>query len=112
MNVCKIVDSVYIPSESITFQGDWKKTQKYKDKGYKVKELGKGNGNWIATKPAQALFTLNCENENHKVNLTYEIKDYYDKKKMTETLFDKFVNEINKEKMTIYFSEGNEFIIK
>ena len=81
MSKCKIIDSAYIPSESITFQGDWKKTQKYRDKGYKVKELGKGNGNWIATKPAQALFTLIYENEKKEVNLTYEIKDFYDRKK-------------------------------
>lgn len=112
MSECKIINSMYSSSESITFQGDWRKAQKYKDKGYNVKDLGKGNGNWIATKPAQALFSLKHGDEKEEVDLTYEIKDFYDKKNMTESLFEKFRNQVNEEKIGIYFSEDNGFIIK
>ncbi|AGY75881.1 hypothetical protein [Clostridium autoethanogenum] len=112
MSECKIINSRYISSESITFQGDWRKAQKYKDKGYNVKNLGKGNGNWIATKPAQTLFLLKHGDEKEEVDLRYEIKDFYDKKNMTESLFEKFRNQVNEEKIGIYFSEDNGFTIK
>ncbi|WP_236896773.1 hypothetical protein [Clostridium beijerinckii] len=112
MSECKIINSRYIKSESITFQGDWRKAQKYKDKGYNVKDLGKGNGNWIANKPAQTLSLLEHGDKKEEVNLAYEIKDFYDKRNMTESLFEKFTNQVNEGEVGIYFSEDNGFIIK
>ena len=112
MSKCKIINSRYIPSESIPFQGDWKKAQKYKDRGYNVRERGNGNGNWIATKPAQALFSLEHGDGKEEVNLTYEIKDFYGKTNMTESLSEKFENQVNEGQIGIYFSEDTGFIIK
>lgn len=112
MSECKIINSRYIPSESISFQGDWRKAQKYKDKGYNVKDRGKGNGNWIATKTAQALFSLEHEDEKEEVDLTYKIKDFYGKTNMTESLSEKFHNQVNEGQIGIYFSEDNGLIIK
>lgn len=112
MSECKIIYSRYIQSESITFQGDWRKAQKYKDKGYNVRELGKGQGNWIATRLAQALFSLEHGDKREEVDLTYEIKDFYGKTNMTESLSEKFENQVNEGQIGIYFSEDNGFIIK
>lgn len=112
MSECKIINSRYVSSESIPFQGNWKKAQKYRDKGYNVRDLGKGNGNWIATKPAQALFSLEHGTKVEEVDLRYEIKDFYDKRSMTESLFEKFENQVSGGEVEIHFSEDNGFIIK
>lgn len=112
MKKCGIIGHAYYASESFTEQGTWNKVKKYLKKGYHVGAHGKGNGNWLITKPAQAVVVINDNDKAINDDFAGVIKDYYEKDQMSESLFNKFLKEEAEGILGIYNSDGYYVIEK
>ena len=115
MAIYTIIDSKYSESEKISLRTK-KEAQELQNKGYKVierKELGKSYKNWDATKKAQALFEIGHEeNVLNNIDLTDTITKFYNRKKISRELYDKFLREIEAKKVRLCFSSDKEFVIE
>lgn len=79
----------YVKSFSITAQGTYEKVRKeYKEEdGYRIKELGGGNGNWLVTKPSDILV-------NGKSCREF-VLNHYRRDRLTEKLAEQFRNDLD-----------------
>ena len=84
---------IYMPSESMEVQGTREKIYKKYSKEWNIKEAGKGNGNWLLTKPSDVLV-------NGKSYRSF-ILDHYGKSKLTQQLFEKFKQDIKNNKINL-----------
>ena len=87
MNNLEKLNIVYIQSESMTVQGKKEEIYTKYDKEYHIQEQGRGNGNWLLTKPSDVLV-------NGKSCRIF-VLEYYKKSKLTEKLVNKFKEDIN-----------------
>ena len=83
----------YEPSESFEFQGKETEAQKWRKKGYIVKQRGAGGGNWIAMKLSDVI--VNGESYRDFV------LDYYGRDKLNEALAKQFEDDLNAGKVTL-----------
>lgn len=94
----------YDPSDNIKRQGKYEDIKKYLNRGYYIKE--ERNGFWILVKTSSLRVTL----ENSNGSNTFSVKDavlrYYNRQKLTETLVNKFENDIRNNKITFEMSEN------
>jgi len=102
----------YIESESFHAQGTWAKVQKYQNDGYLVTPQGKGNGNWLIIKPAQAMFEIINGDKIILIDLAQEIKYFYGSNKMTIALFNTFITAEKNDLVGIYFSRPIGYYIE
>lgn len=84
---------VYLPSQSMTVQGKRDKVFATYGKEWKIREQGKGNGNWLLTKKADVLV-------NGKSYRSF-ILDHYGKAKLTESLVKRFRADVEAKKILL-----------
>ena len=89
---------VYIPSESMTTNGKEAKIYKKYGKEWNIKPLGKGNGQWLLTKPSDVLVD--------EISCRIPVLNHYEKIKLTEKLVDKFKKDVEDGKIQIEFCDG------
>ena len=109
MQEVKFVTASYEASSSLEIQGNRSKVEKYLDNGYYIRESR--NGYWLLVKPAKVYVTLKKDNKNLKINIKYEICDYYGKSRISKKLYLKFLEDANKENIKFYLG-GNQLIIE
>lgn len=84
---------VYIPSESMTYQGTYDDVIKKFGKEWNIKPQGGGNGNWLLTRKSDVLV-------GGKSYRNF-VLDHYGKQKLTQKLVDKFRQDIEDGKVTL-----------
>ena len=101
-----ILSITYKPSDSIEMQGKRKDIEKYLNAGYYIKE--DRNGYWVLVKAAQLNVTLNNSSCTRTYNMKADVCDYYGKKRISQSLTDRFTQDIEDGKTSIYMnSKGN-----
>lgn len=90
-----MTQTYYANSESIEVQGTYEKVRKrYKEEdGYRIKELGGGNGNWLVTKPSDILVNGKSYREF--------VLDHYGRNRLTEKLAEQFRNDLDAGKVKL-----------
>ncbi len=76
----------YVASETMTVQGKWDKIVKRYGKEWSINPLGGGNGNGLLTRKSDVLV-------NRKSYRDF-ILNHYERYRLTEKLFDKFLNDL------------------
>lgn len=84
---------LYVPSESIPFQGNDSEVQRRRKQGYSVRARGGGGGNWLAIKRSDVL--VNGESYREFV------LDHYGRNNLTEALAKQFEQDLNTGKVTL-----------
>lgn len=87
------METIFIPSESMTVQGKRDEVYKKYGKIWNIKELGGGNGNWLLTKRSDILI-------NGKSYRGY-VLEIYGKSKLTKNLADKFFEDLENGKIKL-----------
>lgn len=107
----KFVHALYEESDSLELQGTREKIEKYLRIGYYVKESR--NGYWVLIKPAQVFVEVVNENSQY---LRFSVKDIvlrlYNKRRISEKIFGKFIDDALNGKVKFYLTEQNELIIQ
>lgn len=100
MEKSTILSIVYVPSDSIEMQGKRKNIEKYLNTGYYIKE--NRNGYWVLVKTAQLNVTLKNSSCTRTFNMKEGVCDYYGKKRISQSLTDRFTQDIKDGKISIY----------
>lgn len=97
----KEITTYYEKSESIKFQGNNPKVHKMYEEKYNVNDLGKGNGNYIATKNSDIIICV----ESNGITKNYSCRNFilknYKKDKLTKGLFNKFIKDLENNKINL-----------
>lgn len=107
----KFVDAWYERSLTMRMQGKYKDVAPYKDKGFRVQY--QNNGNWVLVKPA--LIKLIIETENNELirfSVKSHVLDFYCKSRISEKLFEKFLNDAKTGAIKFDFFEPDLLTIK
>lgn len=88
--------AVYKQSEKKYVQGKKRDVYRKYSKEWKITEQGGGNGNWLLTKPSDAVL-----NGDSVRNI---ILDYYHEERLTQKLVDKFNEDIENDIIKFAFS--------
>ena len=82
---------IYVEADSMTVQGKEREIYKKYGKEWHISELGGGCGNFLLTKRADVLVDgKSCRDF---------VLDHYNRKKLTEKLFNKFKEDVNSGKI-------------
>lgn len=102
-----IISSIkYEASDSIEMQGKRKDINKYINNGYYVKE--NRNGYWVLVKSAKLNVSLRNSACIRTYNMKADVCDHYGKKRISQSLTDRFIKDTEGGKVFIYMdSEGN-----
>lgn len=101
-----ILSITYEASDSIEMQGKRKDIEKYLNAGYYIKE--DRNGYWVLVKAAQLNVTINNSSCTRTYNMKVDVCDYYGKKRISQSLTDRFTQDIEYGKISIYMDlQGN-----
>lgn len=84
---------VYIESQSMTVQGKASEIYKKYGKEWNIREEGKGNGNWLLTKPSDVLV--------NGVSYRSFVLDHYSRQRLTENLVDQFRKDVEDGKIKL-----------
>lgn len=106
MEKAKIISINYEPSDTIEKQGKRKDIEKYLKDGYYIKE--ERNGYWVLVKTARLIVTLANSSHTRTFNMKEDICDYYGKKRISQSLVDRFSKDIGNGIISIFLhSQGN-----
>lgn len=106
MEKATFVSASYEKSSSITHQGNRSSIQRYLNNGYYVIE--ERNGFWILGKPATIMVSLrNSVGKIHIFNMKEDILGYYNKQRLSSTLFNSFINDAVTGKINFYMEDGS-----
>lgn len=106
MEKATILAIMYEPSDSIVMQGKRKDIEKYLNAGYYIKE--DRNGYWVLVKASQLNVTLKNSYYTMRFNMKADVRDYYGKDRISQSLADRFMQDIEDSKISIYMDlEGN-----
>ena len=83
----------YLPSESKTVQGKENEVFRKYGKDYYIRDLGKGNGNYLLTKQSDVLIDGKSYRDF--------VLDHYGRDKLTRKLAEKFINDLEQGKVKI-----------
>lgn len=97
----------YSPSYKLEKQGKRSEMKKYINQGYKI-QLER-NGYFVLVKTAKILLRFSEKKKIHEIDISYEVKEFYDKKRVTEKLAEKIAADIKKEKVNLTIKE-NRFV--
>lgn len=101
-----ILSITYEASDSIEMQGKRKDIEKYINAGYYIKE--DRNGYWVLVKSSQLNVSLRNSTCTRTYNMKADVCDYYGKKRISQSLTDRFIRDTDSGKVSIYMdSEGN-----
>ena len=110
MKKAKVVYITYNESDTITYQGKRANINKYLKQGYSIKE--ERNGFWVLIKPVTVIAMLeNDDGEKAMFNIKEDILRYYNRKKISEALVQKFIDQYEDGKITFYM-EDNSYSFK
>lgn len=106
MEKATVLSIVYVPSDSIEMQGKRKDIEKYLNAGYYIKE--NRNGYWVLVKAAQLNVTLKNSSCTRTYNMKEDVCDYFGRKRISQSLIDRFTQDIEDGKISIYMDlEGS-----
>lgn len=106
MEKAKIISIDYESSDTIERQGKRKDIDKYLKNGYYIKE--DRNGYWVLVKAARLIVTLTNSSCTRTFNMKAEVREYYGKTHISQSLADRFRKDIHNGTITIYMDlEGN-----
>jgi len=95
----------YEKSDTIEKQGKRRDIEKYLNKGYYVKE--QRNGYWVLVKASKVQVTLSNSTITRTYNMKEEIREHYNRTRVTEALVKTFLKDVNAGKIFICLdSEG------
>ncbi len=103
MEQVTITSIQYIESETIRKQGTYKDIERYLKQGYI--EQDNRNGNIVLVKPAQVSVTLESQNCTKTFNMKNDIKDYYNKDRISKGLVKEFQDDVKSGKITVQMEE-------
>jgi len=107
MKKAKVVNITYQESDTITCQGKRANINKYLKKGYSIKE--ERNGYWVLIKPVTVIVKLeNDAGETAMFNIKEDILRYYNRKKISASLVEKFIKQC-KEGKIVFYMENNSY---
>ena len=112
MNItrCKVKGAMYIDSDAHISQGTFKHVKKKNTSG-KISKAGKGNGNYLVASPAQVCIVIEDGKKELTVDISYSIKHFYGRKRMTKKLFEEFKSGVGQNAVGV-FNVGGEYILK
>lgn len=87
------MDIIFIPSQSMAVQGKKDAVYKTYGKNWFIRPLGGGNGNWLLTRSSDVLV--------NGVSYRAFILNLYNKSRLTESLFERFRNDLSTGEVTI-----------
>lgn len=88
---------VYIESESMSVQGTADSIYKRYGKDWNIKELGKGNGNWLLSRKSDVFI----DGKSYRS----AVLSFYGKTKLTRKLVDEFQKDIDNGKIKVHEGE-------
>lgn len=95
----------YEKSDTIEKQGKYEDIEKYLNKGYYVKE--ERNGYWVLVKASRVDVTLSNSTITRTFNMKEDIRNHYNRTRVTEALANTFLKDVNSGKIAICMdSEG------
>ncbi len=107
---CENIFIEYEPSDTIEKQGKRGDIQKYLKKGYYIKE--ERNGYWVLVKSSKVIINISNSSGNWTFDIKQDILDFYEKKKISEKLVEKFKQDIKDDKVSIYMDEKGNYDIR
>ena len=105
-----VLSIVYVPSNSIEMQGKRKGIEKYLNAGYYIKE--NRNGYWVLVKTARVVVTFANDSCTRVFNMKDDICDYYGKNRISQSLVDKFRNDIVNGAVTVFLDSQGNYVLK
>lgn len=106
MEKATFVNAFYVESSTITHQGNRSSINQYLNKGYYIKE--ERNGYWVLVKPASVSLTLkDSEGKLYHCNIKHDILDYYNKTRISQSLFTRFIKDATSGKIQFYMEDGS-----
>ena len=109
MQNVKFVTASYEASSSREIQGNRTKIEPYLRDGYYVKE--ERNGYWVLVRPVKVNVTIKKDDKNMSFNMKSKICDYYGRKRISEKVYHKFLEDVSSEKIKFYLKD-DELTIK
>jgi hypothetical protein len=97
----------YSPSDKQEKQGKRSEMKKYINQGYKI-QLER-NGYFVLVKTAKILLRFSEKKKIHEIDISYDVKEFYDKKRVTEKLAEKIAADIKNEKVKVTIKD-NRFV--
>ncbi len=110
MEKATILSITYEPSNSIEMQGKRSDIDKYLNLGYYIKE--DRNGYWVLVKSAQLNVDIKNSSCRRMFNMKSDVCDYYRKKRISESLANKFIQDIKAGKINIYMDLTGNYLLK
>jgi hypothetical protein len=110
MEKATVSSITYVPSDSIEMQGKRKNIDKYLNAGYYIKE--NRNGYWVLVKTAQVEVALANGSFARVFNIKDDICDHYGKTRISESLVDRFRNDILNGAVTIFLDSQGNYALK
>lgn len=98
------IQATFLEANSIKLQGTRKTIQKYLENGYYIKH--NQCGFWLLVKPSAVIVTLRNSTGQHLFNVKKQVIEYYERKRMTAELFDKFNSDATSGKIKFYTIDG------
>lgn len=94
-------------SECVRTYGTETDIQKYLDLGYSVEN--ERNGYWVLAKPSQINVTLSNGNVTETIDMREGVLEFYNRKRVTDNLFCRFIEEIKSGKLHISLNPDNTY---
>ncbi len=96
----------YEKSDTIEKQGKYRDIEKYLNDGYNVKQSR--NGYWVLIKASKVNVTLSNSTITKTFNMKEDIREYYNRTRVTEALVKTFLKDVNSNKIVLCMdSEGS-----
>lgn len=105
MEKANVLSIEYIKSDTVETQGKRKDIERYLKKGYYIKE--QRNGYWVLVKSSRVDVTLNNSECTKTFNMKEDIREYYNRDRVTEALIRNFSKDVKSGKIVFTMdSEG------
>ena len=111
MKRATLVNATYDKSSTITHQGNRTSIQPYINRGYYIKE--DRNGYWVLIKPSSLMVILKDSNNIiHSFQMKEDAVKYYGKKRISENIANRFINDAIDGKIKFYMDDDGSYILK
>lgn len=110
MEKAKILSIIYEESDSIEKQGNRVSIERYLENGYYVKESR--NGYWVLVKPVRVNVTLSNSYGTNTFNMKDDICNYYQRARISESLVERFKDDVAKGEINIYMNKEGCYLLE
>ena len=110
MRIVKFITAVYEESESLEKQGTRQSVQKYLKQGFKIQS--EHNGFFVLTKPVRVRVVVSDDGKQFIRDMKGEILKYYDKLRMSQKLFETFMQDAQSNNIKFYFNRNDQLSIE